>query len=90
VLVLVASDADADGTASLESDDEVKAASVLGEGTVEIVSIGEFDDPVSLKIDGKTTSDRAVSIEVSGPTTPVTQIPTLDVARTCVAGDAVE
>ena len=90
VLVLVASDADEDGAASLESDDETKAASVLGDGEIEIVSMGSFDDPISLKIDGETSEGHKVAIEVDGPTNPVTEVPTLEVARTCVDGDKID
>lgn len=84
-LVLVASDGDGDGFADLESDDEVTAASLLVSGEVELVSLGSFDDPVSLRITGQTASGLAIALEMQGPTAPVPTPGGLDVARTCVA-----
>lgn len=85
VLVLLASDVDGDGTADLANDDETSAASRLASGTVEIVSLGSFDDPVSLRIAGKTVGGVDVAIDVQGDTAPVPNPGPLDVARTCVA-----
>ena len=85
VLVLVASDVDGDGFADLANDEEVTAASLLVSGEVEVLSLGSFDDPVSLRITGKTASGLDVALEMQGPTAPVTTPGGLDVARTCVA-----
>ena len=60
----------------------------LLQGTVDVLGIGSFDDPLSLRITGATTIGRAVEIEFEGPTTAVPNPPPLDVARTCVAADA--
>jgi hypothetical protein len=90
VLLLVATDRDDDGAAALEVDEETKAASVLASGSIEVHKLGSFDDPVSLTIDGETTAGNTVHIEVDAPSTPVTEVPGLDVARTCVPGDAIE
>lgn len=85
VLVLVASDVDGDGAADLADDEETTAAARLVAGEVEIISLGSFDDPVSLRINGTTVGGRSVAMEVQGPTAPVPNPGGLDVARTCVA-----
>lgn len=88
VLALVASDLDGDGAADLADDVETTAASRLTEGSVTVLGIGSFDDPLSVRIEGSTANGNAVSAEFSGPTSPVPNPPPLDVARTCVAADA--
>lgn len=85
VMVLVASDIDGDGFADLENDEEVSAASLLVSGEVEVLSLGSFDDPVSLRITGQTAGGLEVSLKMQGPTAPVPTPGGLDVARTCVA-----
>jgi hypothetical protein len=85
VLVLVASDVDGDGAADLADDEETTAASRLVSGTVDIVSLGSFEDPVSLRIAGQTAGGVDVAIDVQGSTAPVPNPGPLDVARTCVA-----
>ncbi len=90
-LVLVASDVDGNGSADLENDDETTAASRYLEGLVEVQSLGSFDDPVALTISGITSGDSLqLDIAMNGPTAPVPNPPKLDVARTCVGGDAVQ
>ncbi len=88
VLALVASDVDGDGAADLADDTETTAATRLMDGEVEVLHIGSFDDPVSLRVTGTTATGNAVSAEFSGPTSPAPNPPPLDVARTCVAADA--
>ncbi|MBI1947133.1 MAG: hypothetical protein HYS27_15665 [Deltaproteobacteria bacterium] len=88
VLALVASDVDGDGAADLADDVETTAASRLMDGSVEVLHIGSFDDPLSLRITGTTGNGNAVTAEFAGPTSPVPNPPPLDVARTCVAADA--
>jgi hypothetical protein len=90
VLLLVASDVDGDGAADLGDAAETTAASRLVEGSVAVLSIGSFDQPLTLTIDGTTADGNAVHLEMNGPTTPVPNPPTLDVARTCVARDLLE
>lgn len=88
VLILVASDIDEDGNADLENDGETTAASRLVSGEIDVVSLGSFDDPVSLRIAGKTVGGNDVVIEAQGPTAPQPTPGPLDVARTCVAPEA--
>lgn len=88
VLALVASDVDGDGAADLADDVETTAASRLADGSVEVLHIGSFDDPLSLRLTGTTANGNAVTAEFSGPTSPVPNPPPLDVARTCVGADA--
>ena len=88
VLALVASDIDGDGAADLADDVETTAASRLMDGTVTVLGIGSFDDPLSLRVEGTTGEGNAFTAEFSGPTSPVPNPPPLDVARTCVAADA--
>jgi hypothetical protein len=89
VLTLIASDKDGDGSADLENDDETTAASRMLEGLVEIQSLGSFDDPVALTASGITDGDSLqLDIAMNGPTAPVPTPGKLDVARTCVAKDA--
>lgn len=88
VLALVASDVDGDGAADLADDVETTAAARLMDGAVTVLHIGSFDDPLSLRVEGTTGNGLAVSAEFSGPTSPVPNPPPLDVARTCVAADA--
>lgn len=88
VLALVASDVDGDGAADLADDVETTAASRLMDGTVTVLQLGSFDDPLSLRVEGSTANGNAVTAEFSGPTSPVPTPPPLDVARTCVAADA--
>ena len=88
VLALVASDLDGDGSADLSDDAETTAAARLMDGSVSVLHIGSFDDPLSLRVEGSTANGNAVTAEFSGPTSPVPTPPPLDVARTCVAADA--
>lgn len=90
VLVLVASDLDANGSADLANDAETGAASKLVEGSVKVDGMGSFDDPMSVTIQGTTVDGNPMTVEMNGPTSPVPNPPALDAARTCVAGDLVE
>jgi hypothetical protein len=88
VLALVASDLDGDGAADLADDVETTAAARLVDGSVTVLGIGNFDDPLALRIEGTTAIGNSVTVEFSGPTSPVPTPPPLDVARTCVPTDA--
>lgn len=88
VLALVASDLDGDGSADLGEDAETTAAARLMDGSVSVLHIGSFDDPLSLRVEGSTANGNAITAEFSGPTSPVPTPPPLDVARTCVPADA--
>lgn len=90
VLVLLASDLDADGSADLADDAETAAASRLVDGSVEVLGIGSFDEPLAVTIQGTTPDGNALTVEMSGPTSPVPNPPALDAARTCVAGDLLD
>ncbi|HEY4223219.1 MAG TPA: hypothetical protein VGO62_17800 [Myxococcota bacterium] len=86
VLFLVASDADGDGVANLADDKETFAASRLLNGVVELKGLGSFTDPVALTISGLTAVDSLqIDLAMNGPTSPVTNPPTLDKPSSCVA-----
>lgn len=87
VLALVASDLDGDGSAELSDDAETTAAARLMDGSVSVLHIGSFDDPLSLQVTGTTATGNAVDAAFAGPTSPAPNPPPLDVARTCVDAD---
>ena len=90
VLVRLASDKNGDGTADVADDAETKAAARMLKGNVEIVSLGTFNDPVALSVAGLTQGDSLkIDIGMNGKTAPVPNPGPDDVARTCVAKDAV-
>jgi hypothetical protein len=86
--VKIGSDKNGDGLADLDDDAEVHAATRMLNGNIEIVSLGSFDDPVSLTMSGLTSGDSLqLDVAMNGPTQPVPNPGPDDVARTCVPAD---
>ena len=87
VLVLVASDVNGDGSADLVDDEETAAASRFGRGAITVTSLGRFDGPMGLVVEGATAEGQPLTVEFQGPMSSVNTIPTLDAPRSCVAAE---
>jgi hypothetical protein len=86
VFVLVGSDVDGDGSADLDDDGETFAVAKLSGGTVGLVSLQDFTDPLSLRIDGAAEGvDGDVTVVFLGPMTNPQVIAPLEPPTTCVA-----
>lgn len=85
VFVLIGSDVDGDGSADLDDERETLAVAKLSGGTVGLVSLQDFTDPLSLRIDGTEDDDDDVTVVFFGPMANPQVIAPLEPPTTCVA-----
>jgi hypothetical protein len=81
--VLVASDVDGDGVPALDDPAETRFSTRLSGGVVDIGSLGAFDDPLSLRLQGA-SDDGDVVVEFRGAMTAPPVVPALEAPSTCV------
>jgi hypothetical protein len=82
--VLVASNVNEPAGADLSDDEETHAASRLVSGTLSIFEKGRPDEPLYVKLVGRTAAGRDVTVEFNGPMSAPLTIPPLESPSTCV------
>jgi hypothetical protein len=85
--VLVASDADGNGVASLEDPRETLGLTRLQSGVVEVGFFDSFDTPFSIRLAGE-SPEGPVVIEFRATMTSPPVVPALEPSSTCVVGEA--